>query len=212
MKASEFPPPVVFSCMVHQVQYNQLDNHLDLGKYHLRTSPIELFCHAGCSKTLMARALATEGKMNFLAVKGPELLSKWLGESERALASLFRRARDAAPSICFFDEIDAIAGARGDINSGGGRLLSQLLTELDGIHSTGGVQVGSNKKNPRVVVVAATNRPDLIDSALMRPGRIDKKIYVGPPDEGSRHRILEIGLRERNCADDIDVSSPRFTF
>jgi transitional endoplasmic reticulum ATPase len=198
--------------MVHQVQNCQREYHLVLCTYRHKPSSIEHFFHAGCSKTLMARALATEGKMNFLAVKGPELLSKWLGESERALASLFRRARDAAPSICFFDEIDAIAAERGDINSGGGRLLSQLLTELDGIHSTGGVQVGSNKKTPRVVVVAATNRPDLIDSALMRPGRIDKKIYVGPPDEKSRYRILEIGLRERNCADDIDVSRMRFTF
>ncbi|CAB9503148.1 Spermatogenesis-associated protein 5-like protein 1 [Seminavis robusta] len=167
---------------------------------------ILLFGPPGCSKTLMARALATEGKMNFLAVKGPELLSKWLGESERALASLFRRARSAAPSIVFFDEIDAIAAERGsDINSGGGRLLSQLLTELDGIHTTGGITVG-NKKHARVVVVAATNRPDLIDRALMRPGRIDRKIYVGPPDEQSRRKIFEIGLQDRNCADDIDIS------
>lgn len=161
----------------------------------------------------MARALATEGKMNFLAVKGPELLSKWLGESERALASLFRRARVAAPSIIFFDEIDAIAAQRGSggIGTGGGRLLSQLLTELDGINSTGGVNFGGeSKKNARVVVVAATNRPDLIDKALMRPGRIDRKIYVGAPDEKSRHRIFEIGLQGRSCSDDIDVSMQSF--
>lgn len=157
----------------------------------------------------MARALATEGNFNFLAVKGPELLSKWLGESERALASLFRRARMASPSIIFFDEVDAIAAERGSagIGSGGGRLLSQLLTELDGINQTGGVTTGGKtKKTPRVVVVAATNRPDLIDSALMRPGRIDRKIYVGVPDEKSRQRIFEIGLRGRACSDCVDVS------
>lgn len=150
--------------------------------------------------------------MNFLAVKGPELLSKWLGESERALASLFRRARMASPSIIFFDEIDAIAATRGSggINTGGGRLLSQLLTEIDGVHQSGGVTIvsGETKKTtPKVVVVAATNRPDLIDSALMRPGRIDKKIYVGIPDEESRHRIFEIGLSNRACSECIDVSA-----
>ena len=147
--------------------------------------------------------------MNFLAVKGPELLSKWLGESERALASLFRRARIAAPSIIFFDEVDAIAAERGSggIGAGGGRLLSQLLTELDGVNTTGGVNLGGgSKKNPRVVFVAATNRPDLLDKALMRPGRVDRKIYVGPPDKESRYKIFEIGLRGRACADDIDVS------
>jgi SpoVK/Ycf46/Vps4 family AAA+-type ATPase len=158
----------------------------------------------------MARALATEGQMNFLAVKGPELLSKWLGESERALASLFRRARMASPSIIFFDEIDAIAAKRGSagIASGGGRLLSQLLTELDGVNHTGGVTIGSGepKKRARVVVVGATNRPDLLDSALMRPGRIDRKIYVGVPDKQSRYQIFKIGLEGKSCSDCVDVS------
>ena len=117
----------------------------------------------------------------------------------------------ASPSIIFFDEIDAIAATRDSagIGSGGGRLLSQLLTELDGVNQTGGVTIGgSTGKNPKVVVVAATNRPDLIDSALMRPGRIDKKIYVGVPDEKSRTRIFEIGLRDRACSDCVDVSGP----
>jgi len=145
----------------------------------------------------MARALATEGKLNFLAVKGPELLSKWLGESERALASLFRRARLASPCIVFFDEIDAIASKRGGGgNTGGERLLSQLLTELDGIGS---------RKQGHVICVAATNRPDLLDHALTRPGRIDRKIYVGLPDRASRERIFEIGLKDKAHSDDIHV-------
>lgn len=147
----------------------------------------------------MARALATEGKMNFLAVKGPELLSKWLGESERALASLFRRARMASPCIIFFDEVDAIASKRGsgDGNSGGERILSQLLTELDGIGS---------RNTGKVVVVAATNRPDLLDNALTRPGRIDRKIFVGLPDTQSRECILQLGLKDKAHDKDINVS------
>jgi len=164
----------------------------------------------GCSKTLMARALATEGKMNFLAVKGPELLSKWLGESERALASLFRRARMASPCVIFFDEIDAIASKRGagDSSGGGERILSQLLTELDGVSTSGGFSESQNNKvRPRVVVVGATNRPDLLDSALTRPGRIDRMIYVGLPDEESRQSILRIGIRGKAVAKEIDVNA-----
>jgi transitional endoplasmic reticulum ATPase len=160
-----------------------------------------LYGPPGCSKTLMARALATEGHMNFLAVKGPELLSKWLGESERALASLFKRARLASPSIIFFDEIDAIASKRGGSSSGGERLLSQLLTELDGVQND-----DDGGKKQRVVVVGATNRPDLLDSALMRPGRIDRMIYVGVPDEESRAGIFALGLKDKACAGDINVS------
>jgi len=163
---------------------------------------ILLYGPPGCSKTHMARALATEGQMNFLAVKGPELLSKWLGESERALAALFRRARLASPAIIFFDEVDAIASKRGGNASGGGeRLLSQLLTELDGVQES---KDGSGMKG-RVIIVCATNRPDSLDGALMRPGRIDKMIYVGIPDENSRKKILEIGVK-KSCVDNIDIS------
>ena len=136
--------------------------------------------------------------MNFLAVKGPELLSKWLGESERALAALFRRARLAAPAVIFFDEIDAIASKRGESGGGGGdRLLSQLLTELDGV---------SGGSGGRVVVVGATNRPDVLDAALTRPGRMDRMIYVGLPDEQGRKSIFEIGLAEKDCHEDVKVS------
>ena len=161
---------------------------------------ILLYGPPGCSKTLMARALATEGKMNFLAVKGPELLSKWLGESERALASLFKRARMASPAIIFFDELDAIASKRGSADStSSGRLLSQLLTELDGVsHSSFG------GKTRRVVVVGATNRPDLLDSALTRPGRIDRMIYVGVPDMESRAQIFKLNLSGKSLDEDVD--------
>jgi AAA family ATPase len=145
-----------------------------------------LYGPPGCSKTLMAKALATESSMNFLAVRGPELLSKWLGESEKAVQGLFRRARAAAPSIVFFDEIDALASKRGDTSAGvNDRVLSQLLAEIDGIQGL-----------RRVVVIAATNRPDMLDSALMRPGRIDRKVYVPPPDKESREQILNLELRK----------------
>ena len=173
-----------------------------------------LYGPPGCSKTLMARALATEGNMNFLAVKGPELLSKWLGESERALASLFRRARMASPCVIFFDEIDSIASTRTGGGGSGERLLSQLLTELDGVASPSSGVGGSKTdvRKERVVVVGATNRPDLLDPALTRPGRIDRKIYVGLPDEASRQGILRISLQEKACDDDIDVSSAKRPF
>lgn len=160
---------------------------------------ILLYGPPGCSKTLMARALATSSQRNFLAVKGPELLSKWLGESERALASIFRRARMVSPAIIFFDEIDAIAAKRQRSSDSSARMLSQLLTELDGIGAAG--------DKSQVVIIAATNRPDLLDPALTRPGRIDRMIYVGVPDARSRLQILELSLREKRCAEDVDFSS-----
>lgn len=157
-----------------------------------------LYGPPGCSKTLTAKALATESSMNFIAIKGPELFSKWVGESEKAVQSIFRKARAAAPTVVFFDEIDAIASQRGGGDGGGGsqvadRVLSQLLTELDGIEPL-----------KQVLVVAATNRPDLIDSALMRPGRIDRVLYVGPPDRQARMEILTVHCRKIPLGDDVD--------
>jgi transitional endoplasmic reticulum ATPase len=142
---------------------------------------------SGTGKTLMAKAVATESEANFISVRGPELLSKWVGESERGIREIFRRARQASPCVIFFDEIDSIAPIRG---VGGEtavteRVVSQLLTELDGIESLHGV-----------VVLAATNRADMIDTALLRPGRFDKIILVPLPDKEGRKKILEINIKE----------------
>ncbi|KAI8370560.1 P-loop containing nucleoside triphosphate hydrolase protein [Radiomyces spectabilis] len=159
---------------------------------------ILLYGPPGCSKTLMAKALATEAGSNFIAVKGPELFSKWVGESEKAVREVFRKARAASPSIVFFDEIDALTVKRGGSGDGGtsvaDRVLSQLLNELDGIEPL-----------VNVTVVAATNRPDIIDSALLRPGRIDRILYVGPPDIESRCEIFKIQSRKMTCDSDVDI-------
>jgi SpoVK/Ycf46/Vps4 family AAA+-type ATPase len=156
---------------------------------------ILLYGPPGCSKTLMAKALATETGKNFFAVKGPELFNKYVGESERMIRDVFKKARAASPSIIFFDEIDAMTMSRGE---GGGnvndRILSSLLNEMDGIESL-----------VNVTILAATNRPDVIDSALMRPGRIDRILYVGPPDLPSRAKIFEIEFRTLTVANDVDV-------
>ena len=142
---------------------------------------------SGTGKTLLAKAVATESEANFVSVRGPELLSKWVGESERGIREIFRRARQAAPCVIFFDEIDSIAPIRG---AGGEtavteRVVSQLLTELDGMENMHGV-----------VVLAATNRADMIDTALLRPGRFDKIIQIPLPDKESRKSILEINAKE----------------
>ena len=157
-----------------------------------------IFGPPGCGKTLLARAVATESEANFISVKGPELISKWVGESEKAVREVFRKARTAAPSIIFFDEIDAIAPARG----GGGagdfhhteRVISQLLTEMDGLETM-----------KDIVVIAATNRPEQIDKALLRTGRFDRFVYVNAPDAASRKAIFEIYIQEMPLDDDVDL-------
>src|SRR6188474_2157221 len=152
---------------------------------------------SGTGKTLLAKAVATESEANFISVRGPELLSKWVGESERGIREIFRRARQAAPCVVFFDEIDSIAPVRG---MGGDsmvteRVVSQLLTELDGIQSLSGV-----------VVLAATNRADIIDTALLRPGRFDKILLVPLPDKSARQKILEIHSKDKPLGPDVNLA------
>ncbi|XP_055958747.1 ribosome biogenesis protein SPATA5 isoform X1 [Patella vulgata] len=151
----------------------------------------------GCSKTLIAKALATESGLNFIAVKGPELFSKWVGESERAVREVFRKARMAAPSIIFFDEIDALAVERGSSSGGSNvadRVLAQLLTEIDGV-----------EKLQDVTIVAATNRPDMIDKALLRPGRIDRIMYVPLPTPETRTAIFNLKFKTMPIASDVQI-------
>jgi len=151
---------------------------------------------SGTGKTMLAKAVATESEANFISVKGPELLSKWIGESERGIREIFRRARQAAPCVVFFDEIDSIAPIRGmeGVNAGTERMVSQLLTEMDGIQELNGV-----------VIIAATNRLDMIDSALLRPGRFDKIVFVPKPDIATRLKILEIYAKEKPLTSDVNL-------
>jgi transitional endoplasmic reticulum ATPase len=160
---------------------------------------ILLYGPPGTGKTLMAKATANESEANFISIKGPELLSKWVGESEKGVREIFRKARQAAPCIIFFDEIDAIAPARGgDFGTSHvtERVISQILTELDGL------EVLTN-----VVVIAATNRPDIIDTALLRPGRFDRLLYVPPPDYESRKQIIHIHTKKKPLADDTNIDN-----
>jgi transitional endoplasmic reticulum ATPase len=160
---------------------------------------ILLYGPPGTGKTLMAKATANESEANFISIKGPELLSKWVGESEKGVREIFRKARQAAPCIIFFDEIDAIAPARGgDFGTSHvtERVISQILTELDGL------EVLTN-----VVVIAATNRPDIIDTALLRPGRFDRLLYVPPPDYESRKQIIHIHTKKKPLAEDTNIDN-----
>ncbi|MEM3930090.1 MAG: CDC48 family AAA ATPase [Candidatus Korarchaeum sp.] len=155
-----------------------------------------LFGPPGTGKTLLAKAVANESEANFISVKGPEIMSKWVGESEKAVRMIFRRARQAAPAIIFIDEIDSIAPVRGYSSDSGvsERVVSQMLTEMDGLEEL-----------RRVVVIAATNRPDLVDPALLRPGRFDRLIYVPPPDKEARLQILRIHTKGKPLAPDVDL-------
>jgi transitional endoplasmic reticulum ATPase len=156
-----------------------------------------LYGPPGTGKTLLAKALATESSANIIVVRGPEVLSKWVGESEKAIREIFRKAKASSPCIVVFDELDSLARPRGqdDDMSGNERVLSQMLTEMDDAGSAG------------VVVIGITNRPDLIDTSLLRPGRLDLIIYVGPPDDKARQEILRIITQPMPLAQDINLAS-----
>jgi len=145
---------------------------------------------------MLAKAAATESEANFISIRGPELFSRYVGDSERAVRETFRKAKQATPAIVFFDEIDSIAPVRGASSDSHvtERVVSQILTELDGIEEL---------KN--VVIVGATNRPDIVDPALLRPGRFDRLIYITPPDADGREKIFRIHLAEKPLADDVDI-------
>jgi transitional endoplasmic reticulum ATPase len=155
-----------------------------------------LYGPPGCGKTFLVKAIAGTGQANVLSVKGAELLSKWVGESERAVRELFRRAREASPAIVFLDEVDALAPVRGQATDGGttDRVVAALLTELDGVEDLRDVSV-----------IGATNRPDLVDPALLRPGRLERLVFAPPPDAAARAQILRAAAKDVPLADDVDV-------
>ena len=151
----------------------------------------------GTGKTLLAKAVASESEANFISVKGPELLSKWVGESEKGVREVFRKAKQASPTVIFFDEIDAIASTRSGNDTDSGvtkRVVNQLLTEMDGLEEL-----------EDVAIIAATNRPDILDAGLMRPGRFDRHIQVKEPDEEARISIFKVHTKGMPLADDVDI-------
>lgn len=159
---------------------------------------ILLFGPPGCGKTLLARAVATESEANFVSIKGPEVFSKWVGESEKAIREVFRKARMASPAVIFFDEFDSLVPRRGMGYADSGvteRVISQLLTEMDGIMTL-----------QDVVIIAATNRPDIVDPAVLRPGRFDRLIYVPEPDEKARLEIFKIYTKDMPLAKDVNLA------
>ena len=159
---------------------------------------ILLYGLPGTGKTLLAKAVASTSESNFISIKGPELLSKWVGESEKGIREIFRKARQAAPCVIFFDEIDAIAPRRSGTNGGDShvteRLVSQMLTEIDGLEDLKGV-----------VIIGATNRPDIIDEALLRPGRFDRLLEIPIPDKDARKQILQIHLKRKPLGADVNI-------
>ncbi|HKZ49899.1 MAG TPA: AAA family ATPase, partial [Candidatus Nanoarchaeia archaeon] len=158
---------------------------------------ILLYGPPGCGKTLIAKAVATESQANFIYVKGPEVISKWVGESEKAIREIFKKARQVAPCIIFFDEVDSIASKRGSVADSkvSERVTDQILTEMDGL-----------EEMSDVVVVAATNRPELLDPALLRPGRFDRFLLVPPPDEKTRLEIVKIHVEKMPLEKGLSVA------
>jgi transitional endoplasmic reticulum ATPase len=159
-------------------------------------SGVLLYGPPGTGKTMLAKAVANESEANFISIKGPELLSKWVGESEKGIREIFRKARLASPSVIFFDEIDSIASRRGlsGDSSVTERMISQLLTEIDGLETLN-----------NVVILASTNRPDIVDPALLRPGRFDRLVYVRPPTLEGRREILDIYSSKMPLSDDVNL-------
>jgi len=157
-----------------------------------------LFGPPGTGKTMIAKAVATNSEANFISIKGPELLSKWVGESEKGIREVFRKARQASPCVVFFDELDSVAPRRSSTGSGdshvGERLVSQLLTEMDGLEDLKGV-----------VVIGATNRPDIIDEALLRPGRFDRLLEIPLPDNDSIKEILKIHMKKKPVDNSVSI-------
>jgi transitional endoplasmic reticulum ATPase len=155
-----------------------------------------IFGPPGCGKTLLAKAVANESEANFISVKGPEVLSKWVGESEKAVREIFKKAKQAAPCLVFFDEVDAVASTRGmEVGARvGERVLNQILTEMDGLEEL-----------HNVVVIAATNRPDMLDPALLRPGRFDKLLLVQIPDEDARKEIFKVHTRDMPLDESVEI-------
>ena len=159
-----------------------------------------LFGPPGCGKTLIAKSLATESSANIIVVRGPEILSKWVGESEKAIREIFRKAKASSPCVVVFDELDSLARPRGEDDlSGNERVLSQLLTEMDDSGSAG------------VIVTGITNRPDLIDTSLLRPGRLDLILYISPPDEKGRYEILKILTKSMPLTQDVQLEEVAYS-
>ncbi|AUX08104.1 AAA family ATPase, CDC48 subfamily [Halalkaliarchaeum desulfuricum] len=177
------------------LEYPEMFEELDIQS----AKGVLMYGPPGTGKTLLAKAVANEAQSNFISIKGPELLNKFVGESEKGVREVFSKARENAPTIVFFDEIDSIATERGSHTGDSGvseRVVSQLLTELDGLEAL-----------EDVVVIATTNRPDLIDTALLRPGRLDRHVHVPVPDEDARRAIIEVHTRDKPLADDVDLDS-----
>ena len=157
---------------------------------------ILLYGPPGTGKTLLAKAVANESEANFISIKGPEMLSKWIGESEKAIREIFNKARQASPTIIFFDEIDSIAPRRGASSDSHvtERVVNQMLTEIDGLENM-----------HDIVIIGATNRPDILDTALLRPGRFDRIVYIGSPDKIARKEIFKVHLKGMKIAKDVNI-------